>query len=61
MDWSSVIDAGLVVTGAIAVLAMGLSTLSVEPDALSVSEPTARIQSHQQVHQTDLESFPKAA
>ncbi|MCP9472250.1 MAG: hypothetical protein NNA30_05910 [Nitrospira sp.] len=61
MDWSSVIDAGLVVTGAIAVLAMGLSTLSVEPDALSVSEPAARIQSHQQVYQTDLESLPKAA
>ncbi|CUQ65285.1 hypothetical protein [Candidatus Nitrospira inopinata] len=57
MDWSSVIDAGLVVTGAIAVLAMGLSTLSVEPDALSVSEPPARIQSHQM----DPESLPKAA
>jgi hypothetical protein len=57
MDWSSVIDAGLVVTAAIAVLAMGLSTLSVEADALSVSEPPARIQSHQM----DLESLPKAA
>jgi hypothetical protein len=57
MDWSSVIDAGLVVTGAIAVLAMGLSTLSVEPGALSVSEPPARIQSHQM----DPESLPEAA
>lgn len=57
MDWSSVIDAGLVVTGAIAVLAMGLSTLSVEPGARSVSEPLARIQSHQM----DPESLPEAA
>ncbi|MCA1958629.1 MAG: hypothetical protein LDL14_08900 [Nitrospira sp.] len=61
MDWSSVIDAGLVVTGAIAVLAMGISTLSVEPDAMSVSESPARIHSHQQVHQRDPESLPKAA
>ncbi|MCP9454698.1 MAG: hypothetical protein NNA18_01140 [Nitrospira sp.] len=54
MDWSSVIDAGLVVTGVIAVLAMGLSTLS-------VSESPAQIQSPQQVHQMDIESLPNAA
>ncbi|MCP9446066.1 MAG: hypothetical protein NNA22_00655 [Nitrospira sp.] len=61
MDWSSVIDAGLVVTGAIAALAMGLSTLSVDPGAPSLSESPARVQSHQQVHQMDLESLPNAA
>ncbi|MCP9464299.1 MAG: hypothetical protein NNA25_05820 [Nitrospira sp.] len=57
MDWSSVIDAGLVVTGAIVVLAMGLSTLSVGTDTVSVSESSARIQSHHQ----DFNSLIKAA
>ncbi|MCP9438502.1 MAG: hypothetical protein NNA20_01835 [Nitrospira sp.] len=57
MDWSSVIDAGLAVAGAIVVLAMGFSILSVESDAVSVSESPARIQSHQK----DLDSLLKAA
>jgi hypothetical protein len=57
MDWSSVIDAGLVVTGAIVVLVMGLSTLSVGTDPVSVSESSARIQSHHQ----DINSLPNAA
>ncbi|MCS6897812.1 MAG: hypothetical protein NZM29_07535 [Nitrospira sp.] len=55
MDWSSVIDAGLVVAGAMMVLAMGFSTLSGGPD--TVSESPARTQSHQR----DLNSLPKAA
>jgi len=57
MDWSSVIDAGLVAIGAIAVLLMGLWTLSTESSTVSTSEspvPTKSLQG-------DLTSLPKAA
>lgn len=37
MDWSSVIDAGLALMGGIAVLAMGLWTLSNESSTVSTS------------------------
>lgn len=57
MDWSSVIDAGLVTIGAIAVLFMGLWTLSVESSTVSISEPPV----HTRAHQADLTSLPKAA
>jgi len=57
MDLSSVIDAGLVVIGSIAVLLMGLWTLSAESSTVSISEPPV---SAEQV-QVDLTSLPKAA
>lgn len=58
MDLSSVIDAGLVVIGARAVLLMGLRTLSsVESSTVSISEPPART-TRPQVNMT---SLPKAA
>jgi hypothetical protein len=57
MDLSSVIDAGLVVIGSIAVLLMGLWTLSAESSTVSISEPPVGAK---QV-QVDLTSLPKAA
>ena len=57
MDWSSVIDAGLVVIGAIAVLLMGLWTLSAESSTVSTSESSVR----RKTHEVDLTSLPKAA
>lgn len=57
MDWSSVIDAGLVVIGAIAVLLMGLWTLSAESSTVSTSESPVRAKSDE----VDLTSLPKAA
>ncbi|MDO9116987.1 MAG: hypothetical protein Q7U39_03455 [Nitrospira sp.] len=57
MDLSSVIDAGLVVIGAIAVLLMGLWTLSAESSTVSISTPPVET-----VRQSvDLASLPKAA
>lgn len=56
-DWSSVIDAGLVVMGAITMLAIGLSTVSASSDPVSVSDSSAQIQSHHQ----DINSLLKAA
>ncbi len=58
MDLSSVIDAGLVVIGAIAVLLMGLWTLSAESSTVSISEPPV---SQEVRHQVDCTSLPKAA
>lgn len=57
MDLSSVIDAGLVVIGSIAVLLMGLWTLSAESSTVSISEPPVRAKRAQ----VDLTSLPKAA
>lgn len=57
MDESSVLYAGLVVGSAIAVLLMGLWTLSTKSSTVSISESAVRTQSHQ----ADLLSFPKAA
>ena len=57
MDWSSVVDAGLVAIGAIAVLLMGLWTLSVESSTVSTSESSVR----PKPHGVDLTSLPKAA
>lgn len=57
MDWSSVIDAGLVAIGAIAVLLMGLWTLSAGSSTVSASESPVRTQSDE----VDLTSLPKAA
>ncbi|HSA60904.1 MAG TPA: hypothetical protein VLE03_01580 [Nitrospiraceae bacterium] len=56
MDLSSVIDAGLVVAGAVAVLLMGLWTLSAESSTVSTSERPSVTRHRQQ----DL-SLPKAA
>ena len=57
MDLSSVIDAGLVVIGAIAVLLMGLWTLSAESSTVSISEPPVSAKRAQ----VDLSSLAKAA
>lgn len=57
MDLSSVIDAGLVVIGSIAVLLMGLWTLSAESSTVSISEPPVSAKRDQ----VDLSSLPKAA
>ena len=57
MDLSSVIDAGLVVIGSIAVLLMGLWTLSAESSTVSISEPPVIAK----LDQVDLSSLPKAA
>jgi|LNFM01.1.fsa_nt_gb hypothetical protein len=57
MDLSSVIDAGLVVIGAIAVLLMGLWTLSAESSTVSISAPPVSAKPVQ----VDLTSLPKAA
>jgi len=57
MDLSSVIDAGLVVLGSIAVLLMGLWTLSAESSTVSISEPPVSAKPIQ----VDLTSLPKAA
>jgi hypothetical protein len=56
MDLSSVIDAGLVVAGAVAVLLMGFWTLSAESSTVSTSERLSVTRHRQQ----DL-SLPKAA
>jgi len=40
MDWSSVVDAGLVAGAGLAVLLMGLWTLSVESSTVSISDST---------------------
>ncbi|MCS6293511.1 MAG: hypothetical protein H8J66_10605 [Nitrospira sp.] len=57
MDLSSVIDAGLVVMGAMAVLLMGLWTLSAESSTVSISSPPVeRVR-----QQVDVASLPKAA
>ena len=57
VDISSVVDAGLVLLGSIAVLAMGLWTLSSESSTVSISE-----QPHKTGNQNhDLPSLPKAA
>ncbi len=56
MDLSSVIDAGLAVMGVIAVLSMGLWTLSSESSTVSTSQqPSRSTRQHQEV------SLPKAA
>jgi hypothetical protein len=57
MDLSSVIDAGLAVIGSMAVLLMGLWTLSAESSTVSISEPPV---SEKQA-QVDLTSLPRAA
>lgn len=57
MDLSSVIDAGLVAIGAIAVLLMGLWTLSAESSTVSISEPPVSAKRAQ----VDLSSLAKAA
>ena len=56
MDLSSVIDAGLVVAGAVAVLLMGLWTLSGESSTVSTSERFSVAQNLQNDY-----SLPKAA
>jgi len=56
MDLSSVIDAGLVVAGAVAVLLMGLWTLSAESSTVSTSERPSVTRHRQQDF-----SLPKAA
>lgn len=56
MDLSSVVDAGLVLVGGIAVLLMGLSTLSAESSTVSTSErPSVPRKPQHEV------SLPKAA
>lgn len=57
MDWSVVIYAGLVLGGAIAVLLMGLWTLSNESSTVSISKSPVRGQSYR----IDLPSLSKAA
>lgn len=57
MDWSVVMYAGLVVGSAIAVLLMGLWTLSNESSTVSISKSPVRAQSYQ----IDLPSLSKAA
>lgn len=57
MDESSVIYAGLVVGGAIAVLLIGLWALSAKSSTVSISGSAVKTQSHQ----ADLMSLPKAA
>lgn len=57
MDWSSVMYAGLVIGGAIAVLMMVLWTLSAESSTVSISGSPVRTTPHQ----IDLTSLPKAA
>ncbi len=57
MDWSSVIDAGLVAIGAIMVLLMGLWTLSAESSTVSTSDSSVRPKSHE----IALTLLPKAA
>ena len=56
MDLSSVVDAGLVVAGAIAVLLMGLWTLSSESSTVSASERPSVSRNRQNEF-----SLPKAA
>lgn len=56
MDLSSVIDAGLVVAGAVTVLLMGLRTLSGESSTVSTSERFS-VSRNQQSDR----SLPKAA
>lgn len=56
MDLSSIIDAALVLLGSIAVLAMGLWTLSFESSTASTSEPASAVRS--EAHDF---SLPKAA
>lgn len=56
MDLSSVIDAGLVVAGAVAVLLMGLWTLSGESSTVSTSERLSVARNQQNDY-----SMPKAA
>lgn len=57
MDLSSVIDAGLAAIGTIAVLLMGLWTLSSESSTVSTSvQPPGRQNRHR-----DFSSLPKAA
>ncbi len=57
MDWSSVIDAGLVAIGAIAVLLMGLWTFCDKSSTVSASESSVPPKSLE----VDLTSLPKAA
>jgi hypothetical protein len=57
MDWSSVIYAGLVVGGAIAVLMMVSWILSAESSTVSISRSPVRTASHH----IDLPSLPEAA
>jgi hypothetical protein len=57
MDWSSVIYAGLVIGGAIAVLLMVMWTLSAESSTVSISGSPVRTTSHQM----DFTSLPEAA
>ncbi len=57
MDLSSVVDAGLVLLGCIAVLAMGLWTLSSESSTVSASEQPRSVRRTDH----DLSSLPKAA
>lgn len=57
MDLSSVIDAGLVAGGAVAVLLMGLWTLLAESSTVSISGPPTGKKNHH----VDLTSLSKAA
>lgn len=57
MDWSSVIYAGLVIGGAIAVLLMVIWTLSTESSTVSISGSPVRTTSRQM----DFTSLPEAA
>lgn len=57
MDLSSVVDAGLVLMGCIAVLAMGLWTLSAESSTVSTTDQPRSVGSMER----DLTSLPKAA
>jgi hypothetical protein len=57
MDWSSVIYAGLVIGGAMAVLLTVIWTLSTESSTVSISGSPVRTTSHR----IDLTSLPKAA
>ncbi len=57
MDWSSVVEAGLVVIGALTVLGVGLGRLSSESNTVSISEPTLPATRPQ----VDLSTLPKAA
>lgn len=56
MDLSSVVDAGLALMGGVAVLLMGLWTLSAESSTVSTSEKAPAWRSYHEEH-----SSPKAA
>jgi hypothetical protein len=57
MDLSSIVDAGLVLAGSVAVLAMGLWTLSSESSTVSASDKGLDVRARRR----DVASLPKAA